>query len=804
MLDSGSMACTVNEATASRMLEEKVITTVKQLNEQVLLIGCGGHQTHPKCVYEVEIEVYGVQCIIPILVVPGQKDDLILGSNVIKYIMHQMKSSDDYWRVTGQSCGMSLSPDTSQFLDMMAGLTRWKGVDTPNKIGTVKLTQAVTVTDWQKNPSAGRQHEHLVWVTLPQNTPMSPGSAVVVEPTSSKSMPRNILVGRVVTPMWGDRYVPMRIVNLSDQPVTLKRNCKLADVSPCMAAEDFTVFQNSSQKELAEVGLKDIDLESCQISHSIKRELVQLLISYNDIFSKHMEDQDIIRKSTSEFASPLVMVWKKDGTSFMRMMLSIFGDMNFTQLLCYLDELLVFAATEKEALSSLEVEFQRPRQHNLKLSPKKCHLMRMSVRFLGHIIEGGGVAVDPEKVGVISRMTKDDLMEDDGVTPSVKRVKSFLGMVFYYQHFISCCSALARPLFALTAGQKRKGRGNVPRKAGTFRKLKPSDWTVECDASFRALKEKLLNCAVLAHPDFSRPLILSIDASLDGLGAVLSQIPLGEDKASPIAFASKTLSTSQRRYPAHRLEFLALKWSVCEKFSHWLKGHTFSVWTDNNPLTYIMTKPKLDACEQRWVANHAKTLLSHLHEAATIAQQHAVKEQKKQAQGYNKRVKGTHLSIGDRVLIANKGERGKRKLADNWESTLYVVINRNPQTHTYMVQDEKGEEQSQDDDCSEKFCDNDSYITEHCNVQTDCFSPDGDRAISVVETRDMPNTEQPSQEIGDRDTQGVEDTQERVTRAGRIVKKVNRLIESMAQRQLKIKSLTNTLGRRSQSLLTLF
>lgn len=113
-----------------------------------------------------------------------------------------------------------------------------------------------------------------------------------------------------------------------------------------------------------------------------------------------------------------------------------------------------------------------------------------------------------------------------------------------------------------------------------------------------------MNCAVLAHPD-SRPLILSIDASLDGLGVVLSQIPLGKDKARPIAFVSKTLSASQRRYPAHRVESMALKWSVCEKFSHWLKGHTFSVWTDNNPLTYIMTKPKLDACEQRWVGKLA-------------------------------------------------------------------------------------------------------------------------------------------------------------------------------------------------------
>lgn len=129
--------------------------------------------------------------------------------------------------------------------------------------------------------------------------------------------------------------------------------------------------------------------------------------------------------------------------------------------------------------------------------------------------------------------------------------------------------------------------------------------TEECEESLSKLKDSLLNCVVLSHPDFSQPLILSIDASLDGLGAVLSQVPAGEKKTRPIAFASKTLSVSQKKYPAHKLEFLALKWSVCEKFSHWLKGHWFTVWTDNNPLTYIMTKPKLDTCEQHWVSKLA-------------------------------------------------------------------------------------------------------------------------------------------------------------------------------------------------------
>lgn len=179
-------------------------------------------------------------------------------------------------------------------------------------------------------------------------------------------------------------------------------------------------------------------------------------------------------------------------------------------------------------------------------------------------------------------------------------------MVMFYQHFIPGCSCITKPLFALTAGQKRRVKGHQGRgRAGTFRQLTPQDWTPACEKAFEELKRALLDCVVLAHPDFDRPFILCTGASMDGLGAVLSQVPAGEEKARPIAFASKSLSHSQARYPAHRLEFLALKWAVCDKFSHWLKGHKFTVWTDNNPLTYILTKPKLDACEQRWVSKLA-------------------------------------------------------------------------------------------------------------------------------------------------------------------------------------------------------
>uniref|UniRef100_A0A3B1IUQ7 Gypsy retrotransposon integrase-like protein 1 n=1 Tax=Astyanax mexicanus TaxID=7994 RepID=A0A3B1IUQ7_ASTMX len=740
MLDSGSMACTLSEDAEGKLLKENVISEKGQLTERVILVGCGGQQVQPKCMYEVKLSLYGIKCMVPILVVPGQNDDIIIGTNVLKHVMHQMKIDSDYWKLVSRE-DTQKSAECEQFLEMMSCLTRWRGEKVPDKVGTAKLTQAVTLLPRQ---------EYLVWGRLPSNVPMSPGSTVLVEPTSSRSVPRNILVGRVITPLWGDGWIPMKITNPTEKAITLKRNCKLADVQPCLAVEDLTILQGSCQNQtcskehtsketsiadlkerLQKAGLGDIDIDSCQASLSTKFQLVQMLETYKDVFSRHhldcgeakdfvhrirltddrpfrlpyrrvppahyqklrqvlteMEEQGIIRKSVSEYASPLVMVWKRDGSlrictdfrwlnartlkdahplphqsdclaalggnsvfstmdltsgfynlplheedkkytafttplglheynrlpqglsnspaSFMRMMMSIFGDLNFSSLLCYLDDLLIYAPSEEEALSRLEVVLRRLREHNLKLSPKKCHLLRKSVKFLGHIVNVDGVAVDPEKVNVIVKMTAKDLMEDDGCIPSVRRIKSFLGMVFYYQHYIPNCSSIAKPLFALTAGQKRKGKTvKLNKNAGTFRKLKASDWTNECESAFLMLKEKLLHCVVLAHPDFSRPLILSIDASLDGLGAVLSQISAGETLARPIAFASKTLSNAQKRYPAHRLEFLALKWSVCDKFSHWLKGNPFTVWTDNNPLTYIMTKPKLDACEQRWVAKLA-------------------------------------------------------------------------------------------------------------------------------------------------------------------------------------------------------
>lgn len=133
--------------------------------------------------------------------------------------------------------------------------------------------------------------------------------------------------------------------------------------------------------------------------------------------------------------------------SFMRLMTYIFGDQNFLLLLCYLDNVLVFAPSESEALRRLQLVFSRLNAHERTLAPKECHLLRQSVKFLGHIVNETEVATDPDKVKAIAAKSDTDVMMEDGVTPSQRKIKSFLGMGMYYQRFIQNCSSIAKPLY---------------------------------------------------------------------------------------------------------------------------------------------------------------------------------------------------------------------------------------------------------------------------------------------------------------------------------------------------------------------
>lgn len=182
---------------------------------------------------------------------------------------------------------------------------------------------------------------------------------------------------------------------------------------------------------------------------------------------------------------------------------------------------------------------------------------------------------------------------------TLKDLRSFLGFASYYRRFVRRFAQTAKPLYNLIAVCNNAQKNTKHVKS----RVVEENWNADCDKAFAEIKRVLTTSPTLGFADFPRPFILETDASLQGLGAVLMQDQ--EDGRRIIAYASRTLHGSERNdanYSSAKLELLAVKCAVTEKFKDYLYGAKFEILTDNNPLCYLQSTSKLGAVEQRWAA----------------------------------------------------------------------------------------------------------------------------------------------------------------------------------------------------------
>lgn len=223
----------------------------------------------------------------------------------------------------------------------------------------------------------------------------------------------------------------------------------------------------------------------------------------------------------------------------------------------YLDDIIVVTSTFKAHLEILAEIFKRIRGSKLTLNKEKCKFCRNELKYLGYLVGGEGLRVDPEKVQAIV---------DIPIPRTQKEVRQFTGMASWYRRFIPNFASRMTPLTSLL---KRKAR---------------FEWTPEAEMAFQDIKSCLITAPILSCPDFSRPFTVSCDASGAGIGAVLSQE--SEQGESVVAYASRTLTRQEQNFSTTERECLAVIFAV-EKFRPYVEGTRFTVVTDHYSLLWL-------------------------------------------------------------------------------------------------------------------------------------------------------------------------------------------------------------------------
>jgi transposase InsO family protein len=241
----------------------------------------------------------------------------------------------------------------------------------------------------------------------------------------------------------------------------------------------------------------------------------------------------------------------------------------------YVDDIFIYAETDEEHDERYEEVKRRLDLGGFTWNPAKCHVRKNSVKFLGHIIGGGQVRPDPEKVQALAAFPEPRNRKD---------LKGFVGLVSWLRKFLPELNehlSIFRPL---------------------LKERTPWIWTENEARAFKDVKTALTKIAPLMMIRSGEPLILVVDASSYGLGAALLQ----RDKDGierPVYFASRLMNEAEKGYPQIDKEFLAIVWAL-ERLDSFVYGQTLTVRTDHRPLLGIVKKSMahMSTRQQRFVA----------------------------------------------------------------------------------------------------------------------------------------------------------------------------------------------------------
>jgi hypothetical protein len=290
---------------------------------------------------------------------------------------------------------------------------------------------------------------------------------------------------------------------------------------------------------------------------------------YHNVRIKEGDEWKAAFATNTGLYEPLVMLFglTNSPATFQALMNSIFADLIAEgKVAVYLDDILIFSATIEEHRQVVQEVLKRLEQYDLYLRPEKCEFEQQEIEYLGLIIGGSEVKMDPSKVAAVK----------DWKTPTnLREVRGFIGFANFYRRFIKDFAKITRPLHDLT------------------KKNTPFEWSTRQQEAFDTLREAFISSPVLALWDPELPTRIEVDASGYATGGVLSQQHT-DGLWHPIAFRSSSMDPSERNYEIYDREMLAVI-TALKDWRHFLEGlpHPFEIITDHSNLEYWRTAQNL-------------------------------------------------------------------------------------------------------------------------------------------------------------------------------------------------------------------
>lgn len=238
----------------------------------------------------------------------------------------------------------------------------------------------------------------------------------------------------------------------------------------------------------------------------------------------------------------------------------------------YVDDLLIFSESPDVHLRHLRLIFEKFRVGGVTIKLRKSQFARPEVNFLGHIISGDGISIDPKRFDAIKNFPK---------PRNVKELKSFLGVLNYDSKFCAYFSKIILPLVRL------------------LKKNQAWNWGVQEMEAFEQAKVAFLQATTLKHPDPSNRYYIECDSSGNAMGACLYQIDEEFGSKNYIAFASRTMQPAELRYTITEKEAAAVVFAL-RKWRIYVLGRPLTIKTDHKALSFLRSCRLLTARLARW------------------------------------------------------------------------------------------------------------------------------------------------------------------------------------------------------------